>query len=339
MHEIKIKQPKLGEPVVPATDDSQLHSIESSRLFIFDRSTQQNFLIDSGSDVSAIPVSSFSDFRFKNPIYTCTAANGTAVNVYGTKLLRLDLGLRRNFYYPFLLASVTKPIIGADFLKQTGLIIDLRNKRLVDPTTEVYVKGTVPSEPVDSPKFFRIDNEYGSILNEFPTILGPPDFNLPVKHSIVHRICTKGPPPVARARRLAPDRLKAAKTEFEAMIQMGICRPSSSPYASPLHMVTKRDSNDWRPCGDYRQLNTITTPDRYPLPNLADFSANLSGMKLFSKIDVVRAYHHVPIAPEDVEKNGRGNTVRPLRIRLHAVRTSQRGTDISAFHPSSRAWS
>ena len=142
VHEIDYKQPKLEEPVVPATDDSQLHSIESSRLFIFDRSTQRNFLIDSGSDVSAIPISSFPDFRFKKPIYTCTAANGTAVNVYGTKLLRVDLGLRRNFDYPFILASVTKPIIGADFLKQTGLVIDLRNKRLVDPITEVFVKGT-----------------------------------------------------------------------------------------------------------------------------------------------------------------------------------------------------
>ena len=139
-------------------------------------------------------------------------------------------------------------------------------------------------------------------MNEFPTILGPPNFNLSVKHSVVHRICTKGPPLVARARRLAPDRLKAAKIEFEAMMQMGICRPSSSPYASPLHMVAKRGSNDWRTCGDYRQLNAITIPDRYPLPSLVDFSANLSGMKVFSKVDVVRAYHHVPVAPEDIEK-------------------------------------
>ena len=55
-------------------------------------------------------------------------------------------------------------------------------------------------------------------------------------------------------------------------------------------MVAKRGLNDRRPCGPCRQLHAITTSDRYPLENLTDFSTNLSGMKLFSKIDVVTAY-------------------------------------------------
>ncbi|VDK38275.1 unnamed protein product [Dibothriocephalus latus] len=38
------------------------------------------------------------------------------------------------------------------------------------------------------------------------------------------------------------------KAEIEHMLQMGIVRPSESPWASPLHMVAKADSGDWRPC-------------------------------------------------------------------------------------------
>ncbi|GBM98156.1 Transposon Ty3-I Gag-Pol polyprotein [Araneus ventricosus] len=56
----------------------------------------------------------------------------------------------------------------------------------------------------------------------------------------------------------------------------------------------------WRPVGDYKALTSQTLKDKYPIPCIADCTTELHGSKIFSRIDLIKTYHQIPIHPEDI---------------------------------------
>ena len=82
---------------------------------------------------------------------------------------------------------------------------------------------------------------------------------------------------------------------------MGVNRRSSSPWASRMLLVKKPDGS-WRPCIDYRGLNSMTIRDSYPLPIIDDVLSKVGAGKVFSKIDLFSGYWQVPIHKPDIEK-------------------------------------
>lgn len=144
------------------------------------------------------------------------------------------------------------------------------------------------------------DNSFDALLAEFPALLVQ-QFPKVNKHGVEHHVVTEGPPVYAKARRLDPAKLLAAEEKFKEMEAAGIVRRSNSPWASPLHMVPKADGS-WRPCGDFRRLNKITVADRYPLPHIQTFADRLVGAKWFSKVDLYRGYHNIPMAASSIPK-------------------------------------
>lgn len=270
-----------------------------NRLYVKDHETSKKFLIDTGADVSVLPPS-WVNWKTETSSICLYAANGTTIATFGEHRLKFSLGLRRSYTWIFLIADVKQAIIGADFLRQHDLLIDMKSSRLIDATTLLTVSGEIPHLKIDSIKTIITNDSYTKLLGQFKSLT---ELNVNVKNktNTQHHILTKGPPVFCRSRRLAPDKLSAAKAEFQYLVEAGICRPSKSSWASPLHMVRKSDGS-WRPCGDYRSLNTITVPDRYPLPFLSDCTALLDGTSVYSKIDLKKAYYQVPINPDDIEK-------------------------------------
>jgi hypothetical protein len=82
-----------------------------------------------------------------------------------------------------------------------------------------------------------------TLLQDFPELTKPTGTHKDVRHNTTHHICTTPGQPVAcRPRRLAPDRLAVAKSEFDAMLKDGTARRAEGPSSSPLHLVPKKDT-------------------------------------------------------------------------------------------------
>ena len=94
-----------------------------------------------------------------------------------------------------------------------------------------------------------------------------------------HPVLTGEQTPIAQGMRpTAPADRQVVREEVRKMLETGAIRPSSSPWASPIVLVRKKDGS-LRFCVDYRKLNDATKKDVHPLPRTSDMLESLAGAK------------------------------------------------------------
>lgn len=80
------------------------------------------------------------------------------------------------------------------------------------------------------------------------------------------------------------------------MLNRGIIRPSTSPWASPIILVKKQDETD-RLVVDFGRLNSVTLKDSYPLLRIDDALDAVNGTKYFSYMDLMNGFWQVEMEP------------------------------------------
>ena len=115
---------------------------------------------------------------------------------------------------------------------------------------------------------------------------------------VCHEIATGDSPPIRQQVRRVPFALRKRVNE---LVSGGVVRESSSPWASPVALVRKKNG-ELRFCVDYRRLNAVTRKDVFPLPCIDDLLDQLKGKRIFSTLDAKSGYWQILMGPSSREK-------------------------------------
>ena len=141
-------------------------------------------------------------------------------------------------------------------------------------------------------KFFELLLSYGDTFAE-------PGGNLGRTDKLKHTIFTGEAQPIRQGvRRISLSRKTEVTKLVKEMLDKRIITQSSSPWATPIVLVGKKDRS-YHFCVDYRKLNSVTRKDAYPLPRIDETLDMLHSSKWFSTLDLASGYWQFEMAPED----------------------------------------
>lgn len=269
------------------------------------------FLFDSGSSCSLVKQSFTSKLpgTVRNDLVYLTGIGGDEIKCTSQISSEVNLGeISQTLTFHIVPDSclMDPVIIGRDIL-ENGVSVEIDHDNLIFHFKEqVHMCKSI----VNQPDFSQIDTDLigddreilVQLLNKYASsfIEGVPrkrvttgelEIDLVDPHKIVQR----------RPYRLAPIEKQKVREKVQELLDAGVIRESSSPFASPILLVRKKDGSE-RMCVDYRELNSNTRPEHYPLPRIEEQIDQLSGAHYFTSLDMASGFHQIPVHRDSVEK-------------------------------------
>ncbi|KAK4469996.1 hypothetical protein MN116_000019 [Schistosoma mekongi] len=209
-------------------------------------------------------------------------------------------------------------ILGVDFLRKNRALVDFSTSCVLVGRHVVPIATTVDSKcmgAVDASNQLSMIDKVSigshldrqtryrvvSVLMKFREVFE--ENGLPGRtRAVWHEIDTGDHKPIKQYPRRVPIHYQPELDKMiKEMLKHKVIRPSTSPWASPIVLVKKKD-NSLRLCVDYRRLNAITKRDSFPLPRIDETLDVLGGAQWFSTLDLASGYWQVEIRPKDRQK-------------------------------------
>src|SRR5882724_2399410 len=276
--------------------------------------------LDSGSTVSAVSrkvADDLTEVRLTKPRIMRSASGVFAVETVVNTTF--TIGKNKPFNYTFyVMNDLTKSVLlGYDFLKEFNISIhpgddtyeiDGRKFDFVKvegelkpaPSEQIhlmehieYMRDNNTIDPEHEEKFFNLAAKYAEIFDDKPSIAKVTPMRIETGDSKPKKQAVR---PINNAK------VKIALGYTQDQIDMKIMVKSNSPWGSNYVYVSKKETTELRPYGDYRDLNTVTKADAYPMPDVKTILYNIAPAKWFSTFDLSKGFNQIPIHPDDTGK-------------------------------------
>jgi len=273
--------------------------------------------LDSGSTVSAVSRKVADDLRetrLRKPRIMKSASGIFAVE--STVHTSFKIGDNKPFNYTFyVMPEISRPVLlGYDFLKEYKISVhpgddcyEIDGKKFEFIQTEGELNRATSEQvhfmdqleslrettSIDSEyesKFYELAAKYSEIFDEKPSIAKVTPM----------RIDTGDSKPKKQAvRPINSAKVKIATEYTQDQLDLLIMVKSKSPWGSNYVFVTKKNTTELRPCGDYRDVNSLTVADAYPMPDVKTILYNIAPARWFSTFDLSKGFNQIPIHPDD----------------------------------------
>jgi len=203
------------------TRDCSKANVLSLPTKLFGRSV--SFMVDSGAERSVVPPSLIPSSLIFPTTTQLSGADGSAITTIGQCTCRVAVKeLRREFVICFVVAK-TQPILGADFLTNNKLSLNMQDRKLIDNVTHI----STTLHPTNTKQtLIRATGSDGSnsfLAENFPTLLHAPDYTSLPSTPVCHAIETKGPPVFCKPRPLSPAKTLLRQKVLQSSASLDHC--------------------------------------------------------------------------------------------------------------------